>query len=478
MAGIDAHAGPPASQGHAPSAPFWTLTRVAQALAPHARVNLPHGDQRLTRVWTDTRTIAQGDLFVALVGERFDAHDFVRDAVAKGASAVVVSRADVARDLGVPVFEVTDTLGALGALGQHRRRVWGERRPVVGIVGTNGKTSTKELTRAALGSTLEVHATTGNLNNLIGVPLTLLAIPDHADVAVIEMGTNQPGEVARLRAIVEPDIIVVTSIAEEHLEGLGDLAGVMREEMAACDGTGVAVVPASQADVVQEARRRAKKTVSAGLDAGDVHADSWGVDEDGRGWLRIGETEVRLPLRGVHNLRNATLAIAVAREVGISDEAAARGIAGMPVPPMRSNWERIGDAVLINDAYNANPGSTRAALELLLHGGRSGGRQRVAILGSMLELGPSGPSLHDAIVREALESGIEIVAGVGEMAAALDRVAAGNERAVTSPDVESLWNRLVPRVKRDAVILLKGSRGVRLERLVPHISDWATSVTK
>jgi UDP-N-acetylmuramoyl-tripeptide--D-alanyl-D-alanine ligase len=175
---------------------FWTLDRAAAALEDLSAVNLPRGSSAFGRVWTDTRTIEAGDLFVALIGERFDAHDFLADAVARGAAGVVVSRATVARGLGVPVFEVSDTLVALGALGRYRRRAWG--KTVVGVVGTNGKTSTKELIRAALGSVYEVHATRGNLNNLIGVPLTLLSIPDGADVAVVEMGTNQPGEVPRL----------------------------------------------------------------------------------------------------------------------------------------------------------------------------------------------------------------------------------------------------------------------------------------
>src|SRR3954471_1482096 len=297
---------------------FWTLDRVADALQPFARGNLPRGAGSFARVWTDTRTIGKGDLFVALVGERFDAHEFLRQAVASGAAGVVVSRIDNARDLGVPVFEVEDTLFALGALGRYRRRAWG--KPVVGVVGTNGKTSTKELLKAALGAALETHATYGNLNNLVGVPLTLLAIPDSADVAVIEMGTNQPGEVARLRAIVEPDVVVVTSIAEEHLEGLGDLAGVMREELAAADGAALAIVPAAQPDVVDEAKRRARRVVAAGLDAGDFRADRWQLDEDGLGALTIAGVEIRPPLRGVHNLRNAMLALAVAREMGVRIE--------------------------------------------------------------------------------------------------------------------------------------------------------------
>src|SRR5207237_7471068 len=137
-----------------------------------------------------------------------------------------------------------------------------------------------------------------------GVPLTLLAVPDDADVAVIEMGTNQPGEVARLRAVVEPDLTVVTSIAEEHLEGLGDLAGVMREELAACDRVATAVVPASQPDVVAEARKRARTVIAAGLDDGDVRASRWTLEADGSGRIAIDGAEIRVPLRGVHNLRN------------------------------------------------------------------------------------------------------------------------------------------------------------------------------
>ncbi|HVZ78229.1 MAG TPA: UDP-N-acetylmuramoyl-tripeptide--D-alanyl-D-alanine ligase [Gemmatimonadaceae bacterium] len=455
----------PARRPAPPGAPdFWTRDRVADALGGG-----PRGSDWFGRVWTDTRTLQQGDLFVALVGERFDAHDFLRDAVAAGASGVVVSDARRAAGLGVPAYVVADTTRALGALGRYRRRAW--NGPVVGVVGTNGKTSTKELLRAALGARLEVHATTGNLNNLVGAPLTLLAIPDHADVAVVEMGTNQPGEVAALRAIVEPDIVVVTSIAEEHLEGLGDLAGVMREELAACDGAKVVMTPAAQPEVAAAAQGRATRIMTAGLDAGDVRADRWSVDAEGLGVAEVGGVAVRPPARGVHNLRNAMLAVAVAAECGVSVEDAARGIAGATMPPMRVHWERIGQATLINDAYNSNPGSARAALELLEHAGQ--GRQRVAILGTMLELGAQGPALHDDVIRAALATPVELVVGVGEFAQALARAGATGSRVLASPDVESLWGMLEPRLQRDAVILLKGSRGVRLERLVPPITAWA-----
>jgi UDP-N-acetylmuramoyl-tripeptide--D-alanyl-D-alanine ligase len=457
-----------------PSAPtFWSLDRAADALQPLALTNLPRGSQRLGRVWTDTRSLQPGDLFVALAGEQYDAHNFLADAVRAGAAALVVSRAEAAKGVGVPVFVVQDTRAALGALGRHWRRAW--NGPVIGVVGTNGKTSTKELIRAALESRLEVHATHLNLNNLIGVPQTLLAIPGHADVAVIEMGTNQPGEIAALRAVAEPTVVVVTSIAEEHLEGLGDLQGVMREEMAACDGAPVAIVPAGQPDVVAEARKRAKRVVVAGLEGGDQAVGAWSLDAEGRGTFAVAGTRVDVPLRGVHNLRNATLALAVAAEIGITAEDAARGIAAMKVPPMRSNVERVGQLLLINDAYNSNPGSARAAIELLAHAGgaEAKGRQRVAVLGTMLELGPTTPQLHDEIARTALAANLDVVAGVGEFAAALERVGAPRERVVGAADAESMWPKLASRLRPDAIILLKGSRGVRLERLVPHLTSWA-----
>lgn len=456
---------------------FWTLDRVADALSGHAASTLPRGIQKLTRVWTDTRSLAAGDLFVALSGEQFDAHNFLADAVRAGAAAVVVSRMDAARELRVPVFHVKDTRAALGALGRFRRRAW--QGKVVGVVGTNGKTSTKELIRAALGSRLRVHATHLNLNNLIGVPQTLLTIPDDAQVAVIEMGTNQPGEIAALRAVVEPDVVVVTSIAEEHLEGLGDLEGVMKEEMAACDAAPVAIVPAGQPDVVAEARQRARRVVAAGLEGGDLPVRNWSIDAEGAGELAMEGVTVSVPLRGAHNLRNAMLALAVARELGVPLSDAARGIATMPPPPMRSNVERLGRVLLINDAYNSNPGSARAAIELLAHAGGpdARGRQRVAVLGTMLELGPTAPRLHDEIARAALDANVDVIAGVGEFALALQRVEAPAGKIVTAPDAESVWPELAKRLQPDAIILLKGSRGVRLERLVPHLTSWAQAAS-
>ena len=446
---------------------FWTFDRVAAAIGDSASHRHPRGAAGLAGISTDSRNIGQGELFVALDGGQFDGHDYVGKAVEAGAAAVVVSRR--LDDHGVPVFVVPDTLVALGQLANYYRRAWGG--PVVMVAGSNGKTTTKDLISAALSRAMRVHATTGNLNNRIGVPLTLLAIPPAAEIAVVEAGTNIPGEVAILRDIMDPDITVVTSIGEEHLEGLGDLAGVLREEASAFEGVRIAITPASQPEIAAAAHGKAREVITAGLDDGDLRPDSWTLSPEGIGTLTFGDVLVTPPLRGAHNLRNTMLALGVAHACGVSDEVAAAGIHAMPVPRMRVAWEQVGSVTLVNDAYNSNPGSARAAVDIIRN--LDSDRQRVIVLGTMRELGGESDRCHDEIASYALDSGADIVAGVGDFAGALGRVAAGDERTVSSPDVGGLWAVLEPRLKPDAVILLKASRGVRLEQLVPQITTWA-----
>lgn len=446
--------------------PYWTFERVAQALGTGPSMPNP-----LAGISTDTRTIARGDLFVALRGDRFDAHDFLASARDAGAAAFVVSDPLKAAGLGVPTYVVPDTLVALGQLATAWRRAWG--RSVIAVVGSNGKTSTKELLKAALGRTLVVHATAGNLNNLVGVPLTLLAIPSDAEVAVVELGTNMPGEIAALRAICAPDVAVLTSIGEEHLEGLGDLAGVLREECEVFHGATLAVVPAAHPEVMPFAQDRARAVITAGLSGTGVTPDAWGLDDEGRPWLEVDGTRFALPLRGAHQAANAMLAIATARACGVPLPDAATGMAQMPVPSMRGVWESLGTAVLINDAYNANPASMRAAIALL--GAVGQGRQRVAILGSMRELGASSAAQHREVAQAALASPADVIVGVGDFASALAALAPADPRVVTAAELDTLWPLLEPRLDKRAVILLKASRGMRLERLVPLLSSWATA---
>lgn len=448
---------------------FWTLDRVARALSERIDGPAPRGARALASICTDTRAIGVGDVFVALVGEKFDAHDFLAAAVSAGARALVVSRPVPLGSASVPVYLVDDTLVALGDLARFRRLAWGG--PVIAIAGSNGKTSTKELLRAALQSRLAVHATHANFNNRVGVPQTLLAIPSDADVAVIEFGTNVPGEIAILRDIARPDIAVVTSIAEEHLEGFGDLAGVLREEASVFHGVPVGIVPATEPQLITVAS--AGRLVTAGLDDGDLHATSWQLESDGTGTMVIDGATIHSPMRGVHNLRNLMLALAAAREVGVGAADAARGVSHLKPPPMRAHWQHVGDALVINDAYNSNPGSAIAAIEML---DDAPGAQKVAILGTMLELGVNSARCHDDVARAALASAAAIIAGCGEFALALQRLAPGDSRVVIAQDVGELWIALEPLLRRDATILLKASRGARLERLLPLITSWATSV--
>ena len=444
-----------------------------------------HDERAITGISTDSRSVARGDAFVALTGETFDGHDFLGKAVADGAAALVVSHPERATGLGVPVLTVDDTLHALGQLARYRRRAWGN--PLIAVGGSNGKTSTKELLRAALGARLSVHATTGNLNNQIGVPQTLLAIPDSADVAVVEMGTSVPGEMALLRAIGVPDIAVITSIGEEHLEGLGSLEGVLAEEASLADGVPLVIVPAAEQALIEAIRSRAGRVVTVSLNGAVPRAaaaatgagiaedmlvcDAHGLNPDGTGWLTVAGVEVRVPLLGEHNLRNTLLALAAARACGVQLADAAAGIARMSPPAMRSNARPLGRALLINDAYNSNPPSARAALDLLAAVGK--GRPMVAVIGTMRELGAAAPELHREIAGRALAGPFALIAGVGEMGDALRALAPADARVLTAPDPDALWPLLEPRLAPDACILLKASRGVRLERIVPLLEGWA-----
>jgi len=448
---------------------FWTLDRLGQALRGLTRGATPRGREPLGGVSTDTRTIGTGEVFVALCGERLDAHDFLPEAVSRGAAVLVVGDPARAVGLGRPLFAVSDTTAALGALGIYRRRAWG--RPVVAVAGSNGKTTTKELVRAALNAAFTVHATQANLNNHVGVPLTLLALDDLADLAVVEIGTNHPGEVETLRRIIEPDIALVTSVGEEHLEGLGDLAGVLREETAVYRDSALAIAPAAQPEIGAAARSLARQTVEAGLEAGEVRPDRWGIDAEGRGWADFDGSRLTLAIRGAHNLRNAMLAMAVARACGVSTEAAARGIGAVQPLAMRGVWQHLGSLTVINDAYNANPASMREAIAVL--DTVSSSRQRVLVLGTMRELGPRSAELHAEIARRALGSQADVIAGIGDFASALPALGADGARIVTAPDVDELWPLLRGRLAGDAVVLLKASRGVRLERLVPLLTEWA-----
>lgn len=461
----------------------WTAAAVREALGTAARGGAP---EAFSAVSTDTRSMPPGALFVALRGERFDGHDHLAAAAQAGAAGAVVARVpEGAPELAYHV--VPDTLVALGDLARHRRRALAGR--VVAVAGSNGKTTTKELLRAALGSTLRVHATEANLNNRVGVPLTLLAAPDGAEAIIVEVGTNLPGEVPALARVVEADAALVTSIGEEHLEGLGSLEGVLEEELAVFDGLrpeGVALVAEDPPELVAGARERAGRgrvRVAGFSDAAELHPEGGReavrVLPDGSTRWRFRGVDVNVPLPGVHNVRNALLALGVAAEWGVPAEAAAAGIAAMPRPKMRNEWRRIGTVGVLADCYNANPPSVRAALDLLAE--LPADAPKVAVIGTMRELGGHAERYHRELAEHAaalLGRGIDRIVATGEFVAPF-RAMDANGRVVAAEDPLEAYDRLKPSLTGRETILLKGSRGVALERWIPLLErDFAAPHTE
>lgn len=452
----------------------WTAHEVRAALG----LSEPAGVMEFTGISTDTRSIAPGSLFVALRGASFDGHDYLAQAARSGALAAVVSRAGDAPE-GMPRFVVPDTLHALGALGRHRRRALSGR--VVAVAGSNGKTTTKELLRAVLAPAFRVHATDANLNNQVGVPLTLLATPDGAEAVIVETGTNEPGEITLLSRIVEPDAALVTSIGEEHLEGLGSVEGVLQEELAVFDGlrpNGMGIVADEPAELPEGATERigGMRLRVAGLGPeADLRPDG---GRDGVRFRPDGSTEwsfrgvpVHLPLPGMHNVRNALLALGVAVEWGVPLEDAVRGLAGIRAPKMRNEWMRIGPMSLIADCYNANPPSMRAALDLLATLPAEG--EKVAVMGTMRELGAHGDRLHRELALHAaghVGHGIDRVVATGDFVRAFGEIDSDlGDRLIAAEDPLLAYEALRPTLRGDETLLLKGSRGVQLERLLPLI---------
>ena len=445
---------------------FWTDARVRDALALHAG-----GGAALdySGVSTDTRKIGAGALFVALRGQRLDAHDFVAQAVEAGAAAAVVDHVPEGAP-GVPYYVVPDTLVALGMLARAYRRQLSAR--VCAITGSNGKTTTKELTRAALASRFRTHATTGNLNNLVGAPLTLLATPPDAEAVVVELGTNAPGEVARLAAIAEPDACIVTGIAEEHLEGLGDLEGVLREEtsiLLALPRAGFAVVSDDPPALAQRSRELGARTLAAGWsERADptLKATHVRIEEDGHVAFRWQGRDVHLALPGRHNARNALLALGVATQWGADPDDAVDALAGVRAGRMRGEVAVFGDLMVLVDCYNSNPSSLRAAVDTLEAMPRRGGR--VAVIGTMLELGPRSAEIHREAAQALAGSTLDLVVASGDFYDAFEPFAAAlDERLVRVHDPLEASPVLEARLRGDEIVLLKASRGIALERLLP-----------
>jgi len=440
-------------------------------------------------VFTDTRTLSPGSCFVALKGERFDGHQFLGDAPRSGAACAVVGEAWLASlsssgregegaRPGLPLLVVRDTLAALGALAHfHRLR---HRIPLVGVTGSNGKTTTREMIACILSTRGPTLRPEGNLNNEVGVPLTLFRLGAEHQAAVVEMGMNHPGEIARLAAIALPQVGVVTNAAPAHLEGLGSVEAVAdakAELYRALPPGGIAVANADDPRMLKRAQAAGRRLLTFAVGRkrrGDVVVlEILSHDAAGLAFLLgIGnrEVEVRMALVGEHNAANAAAAAAAAIALGCSDREIARGLGEVRPVGRRLRIDRLASGLsLIDDCYNANPESMSAALRTL-SGLSAAGSRPVAVLGDMLELGPAEAEAHRALGQEAARAGVKLLAAFGPRSRATREaaVAAGipGPDAFHTEDVEALvaWAR--ERLLPSDVLLVKASRGMKLERLV------------
>ena len=422
-------------------------------------------DMALGRICTDSRSLQPGDFFVPLVGESFDGHRFLAQLPALGAQAAVVGQSwsnPVPSDL--LHWRVDDTLQAYQQLALLHRRALGQ--PVVAVTGSAGKTTTRELIRAALAPLGPVHCSEGNNNNDIGVPLTVLSADTHHRALVIEMGMRGPGEIERLSRCTEPDVAVITNIGTAHIGRLGSreaIAAAKCEITAALKADGVVVIPAGDA-LLETALSKvwSGRVLRVRLaDDAPVAADCIGAVDAGQ--LEVGGHRLPLPLEGRHNARNCLLALAVADQLGVSS--ASLNAMEVSVPGGRNRRLLQGGLTLLDETYNASPEAVMAALALL----SSQPGRRFAVLGTMLELGAESLQLHCAVATQAAAlklDGLVVVDG-GEEGRAMANAAAALPRIAVVSSPEDAAEPLSKWLRAGDVVLLKASRGVALEKLIP-----------
>jgi len=417
----------------------------------------------------DSRTVAAGELFFAVTGERLDGHDFVAAALQKGAVAAVIRKDQRSRFPDSDnLLVVDDTLIALQTLATGVRKLWG--KPLIGVTGSAGKTTTKEAIAHVLASKFSVLKSEGNFNNHFGLPLMLLRLQPEHDLAVIEMGMSHAGEIRALAKIAQPNIGVVTNVAPVHLEFFDSLAGIARakyELVESLPSCGTAVLNADDEYVSQFGRDFKGKVIRYGVKAmADVRAEnihSRGAEGSEFDVLASGTREhTKLPLVGEHNILNALAAISVGLACGMKPAESVAALATLKPADKRGQVLQLGNITVINDCYNSNPKALQAMVDALASMKAS---RRIVVAGEMLELGPAGEQLHRDSGRNIAEKNIDVVIGVRGLAKALVEGADGSgtrAKFVATPEEAGEW---LARETRDGdVVLLKASRGVKLEK--------------
>src|SRR3989440_6364844 len=442
------------------------LSRIAEFVSASGSYD---GNVIAQRYSIDSRTIQPGDLFFAVRGERLDGHDFVEQALSKGAIAAVVRKDQLGRYLvNTPLLPVDDTLVALQTLATAVRRLWG--KPLIGITGSTGKTTTKEAITHALSSRFRMLKSEGNFNNHFGLPLTLLRLEPEHDAAVIEMGMSHAGEIAALAKIAQPEIGVVTNVAPVHLEffeSIGEIARAKYELIDSLPAGGIALLNADDEYVSQFGRDFHGKVVLYGLRTqADVRAENakhHGAEGSTFDVVVGGCREkASLPLVGAHNIYNALAAVAVGLDRGLTLSEATGALATLAPADKRGEVVKLGNITIINDCYNSNPKALDAMVDTLA---AMPAKRRIVVAGEMLELGPEGEELHRRAGRHMVEKGIDILVGVrGRAQAMVEAASRAGMKAefVAAPEAAGEW--LTTHARDGDVVLLKAARGGEVER--------------
>lgn len=450
---------------------------LAEVQAAFPAVVLQITQNKFCDVVTDTRLVKKGVLFIALIGEKFDGHDFIQTAIEKGAAGVVVSRnyseAEL-RDLPITVIQAEDNLKAYQLLAKVYRRRFSI--PVIAITGSNGKTTTKDFTAAVLSANFNVLKTEANFNNEIGLPKTLLQLQANHQVAVVEMGMRGFGQIAELAEIAQPTIGIVTNVGETHMEILGSLANIAKakaELVEHLDENSVAILNADNSFVAAMQSKVKGKCITFGIDkpsdlkAGHiktVHKNCTEFDCTFKGQ----SYSFVLPIVGRHNVYNVLAALAVGFTLGLSAVEMQKGLTGFAATKMRFEIQQVGLYQVINDAYNASPMSMKAALETLAD---VAARRKIAVLGDMLELGSVSVAAHKNIGKLVADQKIDALITFGDMAAHIAQEArtAGVQLVYTCKSHAEAGIALKEILQPEDTILFKGSRGMQMEKIIDLI---------
>ncbi len=433
-------------------------------------------DAVVSRVTTDSRKVGAGDVFVALSGDKFDAHDFIPQVISAGAAAVVVNRVDERwATVGCEVLCVSDTLQALQDMARGYR-AW-HQPLIIGLTGSNGKTSTKDLTSVVMSRRFQTRATFGNLNNHIGVPLTLLSFGEGDECGVVEMGMNHPGEIKTLVDIAQPDAAIVTNVGMAHIEHMGSQDAIAWEKGTlpanVYDG-GVIVLNANDPYTELLARHCQGTVFKAGKEAGDVRAFDLRSTAEGTCFKLdfAGEVvETFLPIIGDHMVGNAALAACMGWAQGIAPAEIAEALSMAKLTGGRMEAREINGIHFIDDSYNANPDSMKAGLSALAASGNSG--RKIAVLGRMGELGPHAEDGHRCVGLHAAQLGIDAVLTVGDEAALISKAAGQNgvAQVCNFASHEACAAHLKEMLGIGDAVLVKGSRSSGMEKVIQHFQN-------